>query len=147
MRGGEAERLGERRLRLRDLERLDVREEPESLPEDESESESESEPESESESESEEDEDDDDADRRRCFLVGGSSSSARRFRLVLSFSRSRSRSLSARILLATPDLFLNSSGTSTLGVPAAFSFASAAGLSKSSVREGRETYGRSNLHW
>ena len=145
MRGGEAERPGERRLRLRDLDRLDAREEPESLPDDEPESESESEPES--ESESDEDDDEEDADLRRCFLVGGSSPSARRFPLDFSFSRSRSRSLASRILLATPDLFLNSSGTSTLGVPAALSFASAAGLSRSSVREGRETYGRSNLHW
>lgn len=42
--------------------------------------------------------------------------------------------------------FLNSSGTSTEGLPSALSLANTFGFSSISVREGRETYGRSNLH-
>lgn len=43
-------------------------------------------------------------------------------------------------------LFLNSSGISTDGLPSAFNFASTRGFSSCCVRDGRETYGREDLH-
>jgi len=120
-----------RRLRLRfldpgfDLER--EREEPEL--EDESESESESE----LDEELDEDVDDDLRLRLPDESFFGSDSS-------------RSFSFAARILFAVPALVLNSSGTSTDGFPSAFSFARSCGFSSICVREGRETYGRVDLH-
>lgn len=95
---------------------------------------------------------------RFCFFRGGS----------LSFELpARAFSFSSSILFAVPGLpghastsaptnraqindthlRLNSSGTSTDGLPSAFSFASRRGFSSCCVREGRETYGRVLLHW
>ena len=42
--------------------------------------------------------------------------------------------------------FVNSSGTSTEGFPSAFNFASSFGFSSICVRDGRVTYGRTDLH-
>jgi len=55
-------------------------------------------------------------------------------------------SLAAKIRSAVPLLFLNSSGTSTDGFPSALALARRRGLSSCAVREGRETYGRVDLH-
>jgi hypothetical protein len=53
----------------------------------------------------------------------------------------------ARAPAGKTHLFLNSSGTSTLGWPSCLSLASSAGFSSCCVRLGRETYGRAFLHW
>lgn len=103
----------------------------------ESESESEvevvSESESESDDESEVDEskldDPDLLDLRAFFLLSD----------VGSFSFSRSFSFSSRIRLAVPVFVVNSSGTSTEGLPSALSFASTSGFSSICVRDGRDT--------
>lgn len=47
---------------------------------------------------------------------------------------------------AATNLFLNSSGTSTDGFPSAFNLARRRGFSSCAVRDGRETYGRVDLH-
>jgi len=116
--------VGTRRFRSRSLDR------PE-----ESDSELEFEPdpepeldESESESESEE------ADERLAFL------------LSLSFPFSLSLAFSVNMRFAVPSFFLNSSGTSTDGFPATLSLARTLGFSSCCVREGLDTYGRSDLH-
>jgi hypothetical protein len=61
-------------------------------------------------------------------------------------SASRSCSFDSKIRFAVPLFVLNSSGTSTEGFPSAFNFASSFGFSSISVREGRDTYGRVDLH-
>jgi len=61
--------------------------------------------------------------------------------LLLSFSRCFS--FAAKIRFAVPLLFLNSSGTSTDCFPSALDLA---GFSSCAVREGRDTYGRTDLH-
>lgn len=61
-------------------------------------------------------------------------------------SASRSCSFDSKIRFAVPLFVLNSSGTSTEGFPSAFNFASNFGFSSTSVREGRDTYGRVDLH-
>lgn len=61
-------------------------------------------------------------------------------------STSRSFSFDSKIRFAVPLFVLNSSGTSTEGFPSAFNFASNFGFSSISVREGRDTYGRVDLH-
>lgn len=61
-------------------------------------------------------------------------------------SASRSCSFDSKIRFAVPLFVLNSSGTSTEGFPSAFNFASNFGFSSISVREGRDTYGRVDLH-
>jgi len=146
---------GTRRRRLRTLERdeRELEEEPELDLDVESEPDSESEPEAESEEKPEECEtlerEDVDASEDRLarfrgrffsfpFLLPSSATLA--WTCCLSFS------LDSRILLATPLLFLNSSGTSTEGFPSALSFASSLGFSSCCVRDGRETYGRVDLH-
>ncbi len=43
-------------------------------------------------------------------------------------------------------LFLNSSGTSTEGFPSVFNLARRLGFSSCAVRDGREMYGRVDLH-
>lgn len=118
---------GTRRFRSRSLDRpeesepeLESESDPEPEPDDESES-------SESESESEEDE-------RLAFFRS------------LSFPFSRSFAFSSRMRFAVPSFVLNSSGTSTEGFPAALSLTRTLGFSSCSVRDGLETYGRSNLH-
>lgn len=94
-----------------------------------------SEPELESESESDELER---LDLRTFFLDLLSGAAAVVF--SLSFS------LPSKIRFAVPLCFLNSSGTSTEGLPSAFNLASSLGFSSISVREGRVTYGRGALH-
>jgi len=107
--------------------------------EEELEPESDSESESEDESEDEESEFDDDDEDRRALLRDGPSP-------LSLFSFSRSFSFDSRILFAVPLLVLNSSGTSTDGFPSALSFARTLGFSNCCVRDGRETYGRVDLH-
>jgi hypothetical protein len=77
------------------------------------------------------------------------------FRVLLSSSlafpldpskASRSCSFDSKIRFAVPLFVLNSSGTSTEGFPSAFNFASNFGFSSIAVREGRDTYGRVDLH-
>jgi len=97
----------------------------------------------ESDSESELSEAEDLEDLLAFFRVRSSSSFA--FPLDPS-STSRSTSFASKIRLAVPLFILNSSGTSTEGFPSAFNFASNFGFSNSSVREGRDTYGRVDLH-
>lgn len=58
----------------------------------------------------------------------------------------RSCSFDSKIRFAVPLFIINSSGTSTEGFPSAFNFASNLGFSSISVREGRDTYGRVDLH-
>jgi len=119
--------LGTRRFRARFRE--DCESDPlesESDPDEESES---SEPELESESDSE-------PEFRLARLLGRS--------LPLPFSRSFSFASSIRF--AVPGLLVNSSGTSTEGLPSSLSFASTPGFSSCCVREGRVTYGRVALH-
>jgi len=67
--------------------------------------------------------------------------------LVLSFPPfSLSFSLASKIRFAVPVLLVNSDGTSTDGFPSAFNFASTPGFSSCCVRDGRDTYGRVDLH-
>jgi len=95
----------------------------------ESESESEDELESESESEPDDDESEpEEAEPLRRLLDPACFSS-----FILSFS------LSSRILFAIPFFLMNSSGTSTEGLPSALSLASSFGFSSCWVRDGRET--------
>lgn len=61
-------------------------------------------------------------------------------------SASRSCSFDSKIRFAVPLFVLNSSGTSTEGFPSAFNFASNFGFSSIAVREGRDMYGRVDLH-
>lgn len=58
----------------------------------------------------------------------------------------RAFSLASRILFAVPLLVLNASGTSTDGFPSILSLSNSFGFSSCWVREGRETYGRVDLH-
>jgi len=116
--------IGTRRFRSRSLDRPE-----ESDPELESELEPESEPELEDESDSESESEE--VDERRAFLVSLSFS--------FSFPFSRALAFSSKILFAVPSFFLNSSGTSTEGLPAALSLARTLGFSSCSVREGLET--------
>lgn len=67
--------------------------------------------------------------------------------LALPVSFSLSFSFASKILFAVPLLFLNSSGTSTDGLPSSFNFARVRGFSSCCVRDGRDTYGRVDLHW
>lgn len=97
----------------------------------------------ESDSESELSEEEDLEDLRAFFRVLPSSSLA--FPLDPS-NASRSCSFDSKIRFAVPLFVLNSSGTSTEGFPSAFNFASNFGFSSISVREGRDTYGRVDLH-
>jgi len=99
----------------------------------------------ESDSESELSEEDDREDLLAFFRVLSGSSSSFAFPLDPSGSF-RSSSFASKIRLAVPLFLLNSSGTSTEGFPSAFNFASNLGFSNSSVREGRDTYGRVDLH-
>jgi len=64
----------------------------------------------------------------------------------LSFSLSLAISLASRMRSAVPLLFINSSGTSTDGFPSALNFISTPGFSSCCVRDGRDTYGRVDLH-
>lgn len=66
--------------------------------------------------------------------------------VVDSFSLALSFSLASRIRLAVPLFFVNSSGTSTDGFPSALSLASNLGFSIICVLDGRDTYGRGDLH-
>jgi len=145
---GRLRRLGTRRFlsRSRDLEDSDPDVEE---PDDESESDEEDEslslllplPDELDVSESESD-----VDRLRLlrFLLCESSFS---FSLPLPLpSFSRSFSFASRILFAVPIGFLNSSGTSTEGLPSAFNLASTFGFSSCSVRDGRVRYGLGFLH-
>lgn len=106
----------------------------------------ESESESDSESEVEEGESEpsevDRLDLRAFFL--GSDVDAEE--VVDSFSLALSFSLASRIRFAVPLFFVNSSGTSTDGFPSAFSLASSLGFSIICVLDGRDTYGRGDLH-
>lgn len=102
-------------------------------------------PESDSDSDSESSElsEEDLEDLLAFFRVLPSSS----FAFPLDPSRaSRSCSFDSKIRFAVPLFVLNSSGTSTEGFPSAFNFASNFGFSSISVREGRDTYGRVDLH-
>lgn len=101
-------------------------------------------PESESDSESESEVSEEDLEDLLAFLRALPSSSLD-FPLDSS-STSRSCSFDSKIRFAVPLFVLNSSGTSTEGFPSAFSFASNFGFSSNSVREGRDTYGRVDLH-
>jgi len=101
-------------------------------------------PESESESESESEVSEEDLEDLLAFLRALPSSSLD-FPLDSS-STSRSCSFDSKIRFAVPLFVLNSSGTSTEGFPSAFSFASNFGFSSNSVRDGRDTYGRVDLH-
>jgi len=126
-------RMGLSLLRLRDLESDRRESEPESELELELESESGSEL-----SESDElFEPEDDLEDDRPLLCEDSPSFS---------SSARSFSLASNMRFAVPLFFLNSSGTSTDGLPSALSFASTRGFSSICVREGRETYGREDLH-
>jgi len=101
-------------------------------------------PESESDSESESEVSEEDLEDLLAFLRALPSSSLD-FPLDSS-STSRSCSFDSKIRFAVPLFVLNSSGTSTEGFPSAFSFASNFGFSSNSVRDGRDTYGRVDLH-
>jgi len=129
--------LGTRLLRSLSLEREESEADCESEPEPEPElSESESDEESDEESE-----DDEEGETERLAFFDAFSSFPFPFSsLALSFS------FASKIRLAVPVLFLNSSKTSTDGLPAAFSLASVLGFSNCWVREGRDTYGRGFLH-
>jgi len=142
-RDGEAEWLrlsflrGTRRLLLRSREREDSEPELERESEDALESDAD-----EADSDSEPEDDDSESDEwldLRAFFLGWLSES-----VACCFSLSFS--LASKIKFAVPLFFLNSSGTSTEGLPSALSLASILGFSSISVREGRETYGRSDLH-
>lgn len=100
--------------------------------------------ESDSESESESEVSEEDLEDLLAFLRALPSSSLD-FPLDSS-STSRSCSFDSKIRFAVPLFVLNSSGTSTEGFPSAFSFASNFGFSSNSVRDGRDTYGRVDLH-
>jgi len=132
-------RLGRLRLRAREIDELLESEESES---DELASE-ESEELDESESVPEESEPEDGGERRDLFL---SLFPPFPFPSFCSLACSRSFSLASSIWFAVPVVFLNSCGTSTEGFPASLSFASTLGFSSCCVREGRETYGRVDLH-
>lgn len=136
------------RLRLRELgtllfvSRSLEREESELALLDESESDDESESESPVEPEPEPELEPELEDRLAFFRLVGFS-----LRSSLAFSFSLSFSLASRIRLAVPVFVLNSSGTSTDGFPSALTiFASTLGFSSCCVRDGRETYGRLDLH-
>jgi len=125
--------LGTRLFLSRSLEREESELELEPLEESELEPEDESESESESESELE-------SEERFAFFLDFD------LPLPLSISFSLSFSLASKIRFAVPVLLLNSSGTSTDGFPSALNFASTPGFSSCCVRDGRETYGRVDLH-
>lgn len=108
--------------------------------------------ESESESDSESDSDVEECESEpsevdrldlRAFFLG---SDADAEEVVDSFSLALSFSLASRIRLAVPLFFVNSSGTSTDGFPSALSLASNLGFSIICVLDGRDTYGRGDLH-
>jgi len=123
---------------VRDLER--EREDPDDEPEwDPEEEEPESDPESESESEPDSEPDDGDP-LLRLFAD---------FALVddsPSLSLARSFSFAASNLLAVPFCVLNSSGNSTEGFPISFALSKVLTFASCSVLDGRETYGRVDLH-
>lgn len=106
------------------------------------ESESESDSESDVEEESESELSVDRLDLRAFFLVSEVDAEVE----VDTFSMALSFSLASRIRLAVPLFFVNSSGTSTDGFPSALSLASNLGFSSISVLDGRDTYGRGDLH-
>jgi len=136
----EAESLRLRPLRGMRLFSSRSREREDSELESESESESEeSEPESEFEVDESESDELERLDLRAFFLD-------LLFEAVAFSFFSLSFSFPSKIWFAVPLFFLNSSGTSTEGLPSAFSLASTLGFSSISVREGRETYGRVDLH-
>lgn len=62
------------------------------------------------------------------------------------FSFALSFSLASKIRFAVPLFLVNSSGTSTDGFPSALSLASNLGFSIICVLDGRDTYGRGDLH-
>jgi len=127
---------GMRRLPLRSREREDSERELEA------ESESDALESDAEEADSDSELDDSESDERldlRAFFFGWLSE-------PVVFCFSLSFSLASRIKFAVPLFFLNSSGTSTEGFPSALSFASTRGFWSIPVREGRETYGRSDLH-
>lgn len=108
--------------------------------------------ESESESDSESDSDVEECESEpsevdrldlRAFFLG---SDADAEEVVDSFSLALSFSLASRIRFAVPLFFVNSSGTSTDGFPSALSLASNLGFSIICVLDGRDTYGRGDLH-
>lgn len=108
--------------------------------------------ESESESDSESDSDVDEGESEppevdrldlRAFFLGSDVDAEE---VVDSFSLALSFSLASRIRFAVPLFFVNSSGTSTDGFPSAFSLASSLGFSIICVLDGRDTYGRGDLH-
>jgi len=129
------------RLRLRLLLRLRVRRRfvsrPRDRPPDESESELDPEPESESESDPELELELEDPEEELPLARFGSFPVSN-FSLSFCFA--------SKIRSATPSFFLNSSGSSTDGLPSFLIFSSTRGFSSCCVREGRETYGRSYLH-
>jgi len=128
---------GTRRLPLRSREREDS--EPELEPESESDALESDADEADSDSEPEDDPEPDEWLDLRAFFLGWLSE-------LVAFCFSLSFSLVSKIKFAVPLFFLNSSGTSTEGLPSALSLASTFGFSSISDREGRETYGRSDLH-
>lgn len=108
--------------------------------------------ESESESDSESDSDVDEGESEpsevdrldlRAFFLGSDVDAEE---VVDSFSLALSFSLASRIRFAVPLFFVNSSGTSTDGFPSALSLASNLGFSIICVLDGRDTYGRGDLH-
>jgi len=120
---------------VRDLERN--REDPEDESErDPDEEESESDPESESESDSEPE--DEDALLLFPDFVFACDSPG--------FSFARSFSLASSNLLAVPVFVLNSSGNSTEGFPSSFILSNVLTFASCCVLDGRETYGRVDLH-
>jgi len=118
---------------VRDLER--EREDPE---EESAEDPEEEEAESESESESDSEPDDDALLRLFADFAFVDDSPG--------FSFARSFSLASSSLLAVPFPVLNSSGSSTEGFPSNFSLSNVLTFASCCVLDGRETYGRVDLH-